>query len=216
MAQDLAREFVADLYRRERSGMTRSVARIAGESHAEDLVHDAFVAYLTKSPWATRPGAWVATVARNRALNELRRPRLVPLTGVEPDDDQPSPDAEREAIRTTVASALAAIPARSITALRMKFFEGCDYPEIASALGVRIAQAHVIVHRALRRLGRELVNRMAAVHGASDCAPALLRMAGLSAVEDAHDADPCPACRPAWDEIVALRIGGWIPLPLLA
>lgn len=234
MAQDLATEFVADLYRRERSGITRSVARIAGESHAEDLVHDAFVAYLTKSPWATKPGAWVATVARNRALNELRRPKLVPLTGGEADASgslrdhgsrEPAAadivlDVEQDAIRSVVANALGVLHERSLTALRMKFFEGADYQQIADALGVRVPQAHVIVHRALRRLGRALVNQMADAHGASECAPALMQMAGLSGGDDLtvdlhHDEGPCQTCRPAWDEIVALRIGAWVPAPLV-
>lgn len=228
MAQDLAREFVADLYRRERSGIARSVSRISGESHAEDLVHDAFVAYLVKSPWATKPGAWIATVARNRALNELRRPKLVPLSGgldgesegyertIPAENAEPSEDSEREAVRSVVAGALSALNERSLTAIRMKFFEGADYDVIADHLGVRVAQAHVIVHRALRRLGRELIHRMAAAHGVSSCAPALARLAGLGGGDDSHEGAPCPACRPAWDEICALRIGAWVPLPLVA
>lgn len=216
MAQDLANELVADLYRRERTGLARSVARITGESHAEDLVHDAFVAYLTKSPWAARPGAWVATVARNRALNTLRRPRMVPLAGIEPAGDTETPDSEREAVRRAVASALEALPERSLRALKMKFFDGADYPHIAAALGTSVPQAHVVVHRALRRLGRELVRQMAEAHGASECAPALARMAGLGGEDESHEHGPCPLCRPAWDEIAALRIGSWIPAPLLA
>lgn len=224
MAQDLATEFVADLYRRERTGIARSVARIAGESHAEDLVHDAFVAYLTKAPWADRPGAWVSTVARNRALNTLRRPKLVPLSGDEPTPAEiETPDAEREAVRTVVAEALSSINERSLVALRMKFFEGADYPAIAEALGVRVPQAHVIIHRSLRRLGRELIRRMADAHGAGDCAQALVRLAGLSTGEayhdnghdSAHDSGPCALCAPAWDEIQALRIGAWLA-PLVA
>ncbi|HEX9697448.1 MAG TPA: sigma-70 family RNA polymerase sigma factor [Actinomycetota bacterium] len=219
MAQDLATEFVADLYRRERSGIARSVARIAGESHAEDLVHDAFVAYLTKAPWADKPGAWVSTVARNRALNTLRRPKLVPLSGEEPTADHETPDSEREAVRRVIETALSAIHPRSLTALRMKFFEGADYPAIADALGVRVSQAHVIVHRSLRRLGRELIRQMADAHGARECAPALTKLAGLTTdaesrhavgADDGHDEGPCPLCAPAWDEIQALRIGGWI------
>ncbi|GAC1412834.1 MAG: hypothetical protein NVSMB57_08340 [Actinomycetota bacterium] len=97
----------------------------------------------------------------------------------------------------------------------MKFFEDADYPEIAEKLGVRVPQAHVIVHRALRRLGRELVSQMASAHGASECADALAKMAGLGGNDDEHADTPCPTCRPAWDEIVALRIGAWIPGPLL-
>jgi|GEM_PF-1309725 len=220
MAQDLATEFVADLYRRERSGIARSVARIAGESHAEDLVHDAFVAYLTKAPWAEKPGAWVSTVARNRALNTLRRPKLVPLSGEEPAADLEPIDSEREAVRHVIATALSAIHPRSLTAIRMKFFEGAGYAEIAEALGVRVSQAHVIVHRSLRRLGRELIRQMADAHGAGQCAVALTRLAGLAtAAEDrhasGHDEGPCVLCAPAWDEIQALRIGGLIA-PLIA
>lgn len=205
-------EGIRDLYRAERRTLERTVARIVGDQQAEDLVHDAFVAYLHHAPEADRPGAWLSRVARNRALNEARRARPLPLTDAADDRARPAhlgdpaEEAERDAIRALVRAALERLPERSLEALRLRFEEGLGYPDIARALGCRIEQAYVVVHRATRRLGTEVVRQLAEAHGASECAPALAHMAGIGEPDGATHADgPCARCRPAWDEISALR-----------
>lgn len=205
---------LVDLYRRERGGLKRSISGIVDPDRAEELVQDSFITYLTKPPHAARPGAWLARVARNRALNDVRRAREVPLT-----DDRPSDGAgvearlEREAVRSVVGEALAALPERSRVALRMRFFEERDYADIAQELGVRVEQAHVVMHRALRRLGAEIVKRLAGAHDAEACESALASMAGVVRDGEGHPPGPCDRCSPVWDEIVALR-GIQIALPV--
>ncbi len=199
-------EGVGELYKTERSGLTRSVARIAGDD-AEDLVHDAFVAFLVAGREAERPGAWVQRVARNRALNHIRRLRAVPLDeSTASDGEEPDADAIRDATRAVVAEALASLPPRAREALRLRYYEGRTYEDIAERLGVRIGQAHVVVHRSIRRLGREVVGVLAAAHGADSCAPALLRLSGLGEGGEAgHEDGPCIRCESTWEELVALR-----------
>lgn len=204
---------VTELYRTERAGLARSVAKIAGGERADDLVHDAFVAYLARSPWVSRPAAWLSRVARNRALNEARRLRRLLPAEVAFEVEEPGRGADRDSVRSVVSAALAGLPERCRLALRMRYFGGHDYKEIAGALGVRVEQAHVVVHRAVRRLGREVVRRLADAHGASTCAPALARMSGIANGDGAgHEPGPCATCRPAWEEIVALRgLPGLVP-----
>jgi RNA polymerase sigma factor (sigma-70 family) len=208
----MADDRIIEVYQRERGQIARSVARIAGDS-AEDIVHDAFEAYLSHAPWALRPGAWISRVARNRALNTHRGIRLVPLEGHEQTTTGDIEALEREVVGSVVAEALKALPDRPRRALRMRFFESASYEDVAEALGVRVPQAHVVVHRALRMLGREMVRRLADAHGAAACAPALARMAGIGGGEEhGHGIEPCRLCRPAWDEIVALRaVNGFVP-----
>jgi RNA polymerase sigma factor (sigma-70 family) len=203
---------IIEVYRHERGQIARSVARIAGDS-AEDIVHDAFETYLSHAPWALRPGAWISRAARNRALNTRRGIRLVPLDGHDETPAEDIDELEREVVGSVVAEALTALPERPRRALRMRFFEGASYEDVAEALGVRVPQAHVVVHRALRMLGRTMVRRMADAHGAAACAPALARMAGIGGDEEhGHGLEPCRACRPAWDEIAALRaVNGFVP-----
>src|SRR5437867_655553 len=202
-------ERFVDLYRSERKDLARSIARIAGPDQAEDLVHDAFLAYLTADPGADRPGAWLSRVARNRALNHVRRPRSVPLTQALASDGEGDPglSAEREATRALVATTLEGLSERSRLALQLRFVEGRSYEEISVALDVRVAQAHVVVHRAIRRFGRALVHRIAEAHGAEECAETVSSLAGIepSRGRARHGISACSRCRSIWDELVALR-----------
>lgn len=215
-------EPLADLYRRQRRDLARSVAPIAGADEADDLVHDAFLAFLATSQDADRPSAWLWRVARNRALNQVRRLPALPLDEADhADDAHPGSGSEREATRATVARVLAGLPERFRHALELRFFEGCSYDEIADALGCRVAQAHVVVHRATRRFGRELVRQLAASHGAEPCVDFLEASAGIAAGDaNDHGATPCIRCRPAFDELAALRsipaLLPAVPLPVSA
>jgi RNA polymerase sigma factor (sigma-70 family) len=79
---DTFREVTAHLSRGERPRLVARLTRIFGPAHlslAEDAVQEAFVAAL--ETWGSRgvpdePAAWLLTVARNRALDRLRRGAL--------------------------------------------------------------------------------------------------------------------------------------------
>lgn len=68
---------LARIFREESGALTAALVRILGDFDlAEEVVQDAFVA--ATSHWAaeglpTRPGAWLLTVARRRALDLVRR-----------------------------------------------------------------------------------------------------------------------------------------------
>jgi RNA polymerase sigma-70 factor (ECF subfamily) len=70
---------VEDVFRRSAGRIVASLTRALGPQHlalAEESVQDALVAALQKWPWSgvpESPEAWLTRVARNRALDRLRR-----------------------------------------------------------------------------------------------------------------------------------------------
>jgi RNA polymerase sigma-70 factor (ECF subfamily) len=100
-----ARDAVDDAYRREWAQVLAATVRIAGDLDlAEECVQEAFVVALER--WDVdgvpdRPGAWLTTTARRRALDQLRRQqtlrRKIPLL-IEPETDETTPDQEATVI----------------------------------------------------------------------------------------------------------------------
>ncbi|HEU5152939.1 MAG TPA: DUF6596 domain-containing protein [Iamia sp.] len=159
---------VEEAFRREAGAAVATVARLTGDiGRAEDAVQEAFALALRR--WPTqgvpdRPGAWITTVARNRALDVLRR-------------EGTRADREAEATRSAVASLEAsppilhpvvddqlrlvftcchpALPREAHVELTLKLVCGLRVPEIARALlrgeeavGKRIQRAKAKVRTA--------------------------------------------------------------------
>ena len=69
-----------DLFRRESGQLVSALARLLGPSHlslAEDMVQEALASALQSFSFRMpdNPKAWILTVAKNRALDHLRRER---------------------------------------------------------------------------------------------------------------------------------------------
>ncbi|HZE67663.1 MAG TPA: sigma-70 family RNA polymerase sigma factor [Sporichthyaceae bacterium] len=94
---------LADAHRREWAFVLAATVRVTRDLDlAEECVQDAYAKALTA--WATdgipeRPGAWLTTTARRRALDQLRRAhtarRLLPL--LLDDDVEPGPEVTEQA-----------------------------------------------------------------------------------------------------------------------
>jgi RNA polymerase sigma-70 factor, ECF subfamily len=127
-------------------------------SAAEEVTAAAFErAFRKQRSFDPRRGtqrAWLFGIARNAALDELRRrKRSVELTA-EPAGDEPAPEGEAEAAerRATVRAALATLEPRERELIALKFHAGLTNAEIADVLGVSPSNAGTRVHRALTRL----------------------------------------------------------------
>jgi RNA polymerase sigma factor (sigma-70 family) len=149
------------LYRSSRDDVYAYVATLLRDrSAAEDVTAAAFERAFRKqrSFKADRgtPRGWLFGIARNAALDELRRrSRLAELP---PDAPAPADDlAERAVLRTAVAAALAALPPRDREVVALKYHAGLDNAELAAVLGVSVSNAGTLLHRAMSKL-REAVD----------------------------------------------------------
>ncbi len=101
------------------------------------------------------PRAWLFAIARNAALDELRRRQRQPQSELpeEMAGDRDHDEAfEQLARRTTVREALAALPLREREVVLLKFHGQLSNSELAKALDVSESNAGTRLHRALTRL----------------------------------------------------------------
>lgn len=104
--------------------------------------------------------AWLFGIARNAALDELRRrgkqARLVaePASLTELSDGHPH---ERDELRLVVAGALETLGGRDRELIALKFFAGLSNAEIGRVLGISESNAGTKLHRAVTKL-REAID----------------------------------------------------------
>lgn len=127
---------------------------------AEDVTALAFErAYRRRrrfDPLRGTPRQWLFAIARNAALDELRRRTRTASLLVDPEDSavvEPfaaeDDDADR---RATVRAALAGLEPRDRELISLKFHAGLTNAEIAGVLGVSESNAGTRVHRAVTKL----------------------------------------------------------------
>jgi RNA polymerase sigma-70 factor (ECF subfamily) len=152
-----------DLYRSSRTDVYAYVATLLRDhAAAEDVTALAFErAYRRRRTFDRRRGeerAWLFGIARNAALDELRRRRRLATLAVDPADPEsggePAVDDQAEVAlrRTTVRAALAALPARDREIVALKFHGGLSNDELARVLGVSPSNAGTLLHRAMEKL----------------------------------------------------------------
>ncbi|WP_141548097.1 sigma-70 family RNA polymerase sigma factor, partial [Nocardia farcinica] len=145
------------VYRAEFGRALATVARLVGDiAAAEDAVQEAFAEALRTWPargTPANPGAWITTVARNRALDRLRREatradREVEAARVRPPDEPqevtPVPDDQLRMIFTCCHPALSS---ESQVALTLRLVCGLRTSEIARAF---LQPEHTVAQRLSR------------------------------------------------------------------
>ncbi|HEU4392992.1 MAG TPA: sigma-70 family RNA polymerase sigma factor [Solirubrobacterales bacterium] len=148
------------LYRSSRDDVYAYVASLVRDpAAAEDVTATAFErAYRRRSrfdPSRGEPRAWLFGIARNAALDELRRRgRQAELT-VEPADLTSAPAEESAAEserRLAVSAALARLEGSERELIALKFFAGLTNAEIAAVVGIGESNAGTRLHRAMTKL----------------------------------------------------------------
>ena len=125
---------------------------------AEDVTAQAFErAYRRRRRYDERRGTprqWLFGIARNAALDELRRrSRRAALVGDPVDPATPEAGDEDDADRrATVRAALAGLHPRDRELIALKFHAGLSNAEIAGVLGISESNAGTRVHRAVAKL----------------------------------------------------------------
>ncbi|MCZ4494004.1 MAG: sigma-70 family polymerase sigma factor [Conexibacter sp.] len=123
---------------------------------AEDVTAAAFErAYRRQGSFDARRGtqrAWLFGIARNAALDELRRRRRSAALLADPEDPAGDDHDEDALRRATVRVALAQLEPRERELIALKFHAGLSNAEIGRVLGVSAGNAGTRVHRAVTRL----------------------------------------------------------------
>ena len=148
------------LYRSSRDDVYAYVASmVRDQAAAEDVTATAFErAYRKQSRFDPSRGnarAWLFGIARNAALDELRRRgRHAELTAEPADLSQASAHESTEASerRLALSAALADLPPRERELIALKFFAGLGNAEIAAVLGISESNAGTKLHRAVNKL----------------------------------------------------------------
>ena len=142
---------------------------------AEDLAQSAFIqAYraIDRFNFSSRFITWLFTIARNLALNELRRRSRHPADSLEQSveteektftqqyEDKKSPipyeDIVKSELLYKVEEALARLPENQRTAITLFQQEDMSYEEIARVLGCSLSATKSIIHRGRETLKQAL------------------------------------------------------------
>jgi RNA polymerase sigma factor (sigma-70 family) len=150
------------LYRSSRDDVFAYVAGVLRDrSAAEDVTAQAFErAYRRRRTFNPRRGsrrAWLFGIARNAALDELRRRRRRARLVSEPEDDAlvaPHEAAEGAVRRTALRIAIGGLSPRERELVALKFFAGLSNREIASVIGTSETNAGTRLHRVIQKLRR--------------------------------------------------------------
>ena len=153
-------ESFAALYERTFPRVYAYVASLLRDrSAAEDVTAQAFErAYRKRAGYRRRRGsmeAWVFGIARNAALDELRRRKRRARLEVDPADDAAAgveDHAELAVRRELVRAAVARLDGRERDLLALKFSGGLSNAEIAAVLGITETAAGTRLHRTMTKL----------------------------------------------------------------
>src|SRR5579884_575383 len=153
-----------ELFVRYRTRLHDAIAQLVrNPAVAEDLTQEAFLRALEQRATLREPAhvrAWLYRIAINLAKEHLLRDRdarhgevreTVPADG-----DGPERTAMEHSDEELIASAMASMETRQRTALDLAVRHNLSMAEVAQALGIAVAHAHVVVHRAKTALGHAI------------------------------------------------------------
>ena len=139
------------------------VRNLTGDSHAcEDLAQEVFLAAYTKlgtfDPSRSRFSTWLFTIARNRAVNAMKKkkPRYVAAPPECIDVRNPEREMQKRELFDALGRELMGLPLNQRTAFVLGQLEQLPYETIAQIEGVRVGTIKSRVNRAKSKLMKAL------------------------------------------------------------
>jgi RNA polymerase sigma-70 factor (ECF subfamily) len=153
----------AALYKQTSAKLYGVVARILTRGDAAaDALQEVYVRIWEKAgefdPLKGSPLAWMATIARNRALDEVRRVRPVSLEdqpeGFEPAAEEIDPLAARERSErlTALVDCLKALDEEKRAIVLLAYYRGSSREALAKRFGRPVSTIKTWLHRSLAQL----------------------------------------------------------------
>jgi RNA polymerase sigma-70 factor (ECF subfamily) len=134
--------------------------RICAERQAaEDVLQDVYLQVWRRAggydPARSSPITWLATIARNRAI-DWRRAHRLPAPAELPELPDPAPDAEAGMIEEGEAArllrCLEELEPQQRSAIRTAFFDGLTYGELALRRGIPLGTMKSVIRRGLIKM----------------------------------------------------------------
>jgi RNA polymerase sigma-70 factor (ECF subfamily) len=158
-----------ELYRLTAAKLFGITLRICGDRQAaEDVLHDVYLIIWRRAgawePGRASPITWLATIARNRAIDWRRAQGVRRAAPIEeaPDIADDAPDAEAMLLeadgRHSLHDCMRELEDRQREAIRTAFFDGVTYADLAERRGVPLGTAKSWIRRGLARL-KECLDR---------------------------------------------------------
>src|SRR5271169_3412134 len=152
----------ASLYKQTNAKLYGVVARILRGDAAADALQEVYVRIWERAgefdPLKGSPLAWMATIARNRALDEVRRVRPVSLEdqpdGFEPAAEEIDPLAPRERSERLAAlvDCLKALDEEKRAIVLLAYYRGLSREALAKRFGRPVPTIKTWLHRSLAQL----------------------------------------------------------------
>ncbi len=160
-----------ELYDRQSTAVYSLALRIVGDrAAAEDVLSDVFWRVWRRAetfdPRRGSPTAWLLTITRRRALDELRmgarrerREGSPDAVGEVPQERAPSPEDEALAgeVQEHVREALSALPPEQRGPIELAYFEGLTHVEIADRLQEPLGTIKTRIRTGMQRLRERLM-----------------------------------------------------------
>jgi RNA polymerase sigma-70 factor (ECF subfamily) len=157
--------WVLDAVGRFEGPLVLYVTRLLGDvERAKDVVQDTFLRLCGQdsAELEGRLAEWLYTVARNRALDVLRKEgRMTRLSdelaeSCESTAEAPSGSMERRESAERVLALVDSLPAKQREVVRLKFQHGFSYKEISRISGHSVSNVGFILHMAIKRIREEM------------------------------------------------------------
>jgi RNA polymerase sigma-70 factor (ECF subfamily) len=137
-------------------------ARVGNRPDAEDLTSEVFRTALGPLRLSSSKGevrSYLLTTAQTVLASHWRRTLGISVTSIDPASDlgelvEPALVKEQSDAPQRASDLLAALPDRYRRILELRFLEACTIKEAAQTMGVSVANAKVLQHRALRMAAR--------------------------------------------------------------
>jgi RNA polymerase sigma-70 factor (ECF subfamily) len=159
---------LAQLYDRHATLLFALIVRILRDrTEAEDALQDVFLRVWqraeTYNPVFGTPSAWLVRIARNRAIDRLRRRRTSPpANAVEAaaDVEAPAPGPDESAIAVqqqhAIAGALASLAPEQRRLIECAYFEGYTQTELAAKFALPLGTVKTRIRRGMQMLREQL------------------------------------------------------------
>ncbi len=149
-------------YDRHSGALYRYLVRLLGDAHAaEDVLSEAMFAVWTDARrfrGECHPRTWLYRIARNKAVEWLRRRPEVAFALEDGADPVQERDHERADLRVALGQALAGLPREQREVVTLAFFHGLSYEEVARVVGCPVNTVKTRMFWAKRKL-REALER---------------------------------------------------------